>query len=273
VGNFGTAVWSGNLSTWNTGSGLPVTFGFNAVAYGNLNNTPTFVTVGQGNSPTYTGPNTYYSINGGNTWTAATTGPPSKYHAYNGVAYGNGIFVAVGVTNGGYPAVGVIYDSFDGGKNWTQIPPALFTAPPAPFSSVTFANGFFVATTSGGNIWVSPDGANWTQTSIVASGSLRAVASGDYQYIAVGDGGAILGSVLFIIPPGSFSPPSPSNPCASFEVMGPPGPVNYSVYVSSDLISWAPLPGPPINFSHSSIVQVQDCSGLPAAYYYLGPAP
>jgi hypothetical protein len=82
---------------------------------------------------------------------------------------------------------------------------------------------------AGGTIWVSPDGANWTQTSIVASGSLNAVASGGYQYIAVGNSGAILGSVLV-----AASSPSVSSGSFSFTAYGLPG-MEYGVYDSNTL--------------------------------------
>ena len=210
-------------------------------------------------------------------WTPGSGLPTSFNYTVNAVAYGNGMFVAVGVTN--YTA-GAIFSSPDG-ANWSLV--KLPTTPtPAPFSSVTFANGFFVATTgseygSSGNIWVSPDGANWVQTSVTASGSLNAVAYGDYQYIAVGNGGAILGSVLAVFPTGpgttGFNPPPSGSPpgtppCFWFDVMGPPGPP-YGVYVSTDLINWTWLQN--VNFNSSPIQQVTDCGGSAQAYYYLGP--
>ena len=130
---------------------------------------------------------------------------------------------------------------------------------------------------TGGNIWVSPDGVNWVQTSIATPGSLHGVASGDYQYIAVGDGGAILGSVLAVFPTGpgttGFNPPPPGSPpgtppCFWFDVMGPPGPT-YGVYVSTDLMTWNWLQN--VNFNLSRVQQVMDCGGSAQAYYDLGP--
>jgi hypothetical protein len=221
VGNSSTTIWSTDLHTWTSGSGLPGGFNFNvnAVAYGSPNNTPTFVAVGEDLSA--------------------------------------------------FPPVGFIYTSTNGGQTWQQ---ATLSGAASPFSSVTFANGFFVATTAesdygaGGNIWVSPDGANWTQTSAVASGALNAVAGGDYQYIAVGSGGDILGSVLERVSGASLV-----GGIFTFTAYGPPG-TEYGVYVSTNLATWNFLENVSIPPGATSAQVNADTSvNYTQGYYYLGP--
>jgi hypothetical protein len=207
------------------------------------------------------------------TWTNGSGMPRLVGHNVNAVAYGspNNIptFVAVGVNNAVFPPSGVIFTSADGGQTWQSAP---ISGAASPFSSVTFANGFFVAATLasdygvGGNIWVSPDGTNWTQTSIVASGALNAVASGGYQYIAVGSGGAIFSSVLETVSGASYM-----NGVFSFTAYGPPG-MEYGVYVSTDLKTWTFLKNVTIPSGATSVAVTDDTTvNYTQGYYYLGP--
>jgi hypothetical protein len=288
VGTSGTNVSSSDLIHWAPGSGLPSALSFNGVAWGNPNGTTTFVAVGEG-PVGWGGQVIYHSNDGGLTWTPASFGPPSSEYFY-GVTFGNGQFVAVGLDNSEPTPVGVIYTSSDGGTNWNQILQTSYTfAPsesdPPPFSGVTFGNGQFVAVTSsyvinnnetsedgtGAQIFVSVDGINWIQSSVAAQDSLTAVASGSGQFIAVGGGGAILGSVLRAITGGSFDS---SSGCFSFMVSGPPG--TCGVYQSNDLskpLPWNFLGSVTFTATMNSIL-FQDCnaSNSISGYYYLVPA-
>jgi hypothetical protein len=205
-------------------------------------------------------------------WTNGIGLPKSLYYNLNAVAYGNPnntpIFVAVGVDSTGFPPLGVIFASADGGQTWQQAP---LSGTASPFSSVTFANGFFVATTLesdfgvGGNVWVSPDGTNWTQTSVVASGSLNGVTGGDDQFIAVGSGGAILGSVLETVTGASFV-----GGVFTFTAYGPSG-MEYGVYVSNDLTTWNFLKNVVIPSGATSVSVTDNTStNYTHGYYYLG---
>ncbi len=167
------------------------------------------------------------------------------------------------------------YTSVDGGASWMQ-QASIFTLPAMlqpPFNNITFANGLFVAVSNdsgnGGDIFVSPDGVKWTQSTIAAP-SLNTLVYGNYQYIAVGDGGEILGSQLPAASGASFYTVSG---CFSFVVCDPPG--TYGVYYSNDLSM--PLPW---NFvqntsftSTSYSTTVVDCNAgnSPNGFYYLGP--
>jgi len=255
-------IWSGNPGAWAASSlSLSPSETLNAVTYGAPAAGARFVAVG--------GPGIVYtSFDGAAAYWNNAPNPPLTGAAasatFYGAAYGNGVFVAVG-------SGGTIITSPDG-LDWTTRTSGILPN----LNGVTFANGLFVAVSydysTGGGTFISADkGVTWTPSSVVTPGSLKAVASGDYQYITVGDSGDILGSVLAVFPtaPGTFHF-NPFTRCLTFQVMGPPG-RNYGVYVSGDLINWSLLPGPPINFNSGPVQSVQDCSQLPNAFYYLGP--
>jgi hypothetical protein len=82
----------------------------------------------------------------GTTWTSRT----SQGNLLNGVAYGNGTFVAVGRN-------GTILTSPDG-VGWTQ----RTSGTSNHLNGVTYGNGLFVAVGERGAILTSPDGVNWT---------------------------------------------------------------------------------------------------------------
>jgi hypothetical protein len=148
---------------------------------------------------------------------------------YLDVAYGNGVFVAVGgYSLGGGSGIGLIQTSTNG-LDWTAGNSMLNT----PLTHVTFANGVFgivaangsfaqttngtvssltstgyagalngvaysgatfVAVGNGGTIVASPDGGTWSGQSSGVSNNLSNVAYGSNQFVAVGQSGAILSS-------------------------------------------------------------------------------
>jgi Secretion system C-terminal sorting domain len=77
---------------------------------------------------------------------------PSGNANCTGVAYGNGIYIAI--LSGGY-----IYQSADG-ENWSKVTDA--GIPAGTFNSISFGAGNFVVAGSGGLILSSANGLNWT---------------------------------------------------------------------------------------------------------------
>jgi len=113
----------------------------------------------------------------GITWTAQVL--ETKYKALRGVAYGNGLFVAVG-------GEGIILTSRDG-INWSRERSVTGEWP----NSITYADGRFIAVGGGGAVLISRDGVGWTQrttgTGVVFKGILRSVAYGNGIFMAVGE--------------------------------------------------------------------------------------
>jgi hypothetical protein len=95
----------------------------------------------------------------------------------NGVAYGNGRYVAVGDQ-------GTIETSTDDGRTWTAEPSGVT----ADLRAVVYGGGLFVAVGSGGVVLTSPDGVGWTVAQAPGAGAddLRAVAYGGGRFVAVG---------------------------------------------------------------------------------------
>ena len=87
-------------------------------------------------------------------WVSASA---SENNYWNGVAYGHGLFVAVG-----QDGTNRVMTSLDG-ITWT----ARSASENVGWLSVTFGNGLFVAVTAGGTnqVMTSPDGINWTSRS------------------------------------------------------------------------------------------------------------
>ena len=100
----------------------------------------------------------------------------------NAVAFGDGLFVAVGETPDAYA---------NPGPGWTPFP----TGVPS-LNGVAYdpQQGVFVAVGDGGAIVTSTDGVAWTQQGSPTGFNLNGVADGDGVLIAVGDGGTILTS-------------------------------------------------------------------------------
>ena len=87
----------------------------------------------------------------GISWNSAT---PSASIIWDGVAYGNGLFVAVANT----ATTNSIMTSPDG-TNWTSRTSPISTG----LNAITYGHGLFVAVSSSGNdVITSPDGVNWT---------------------------------------------------------------------------------------------------------------
>jgi hypothetical protein len=101
--------------------------------------------------------------------------------SWRAVCYGNGLFVAVGSSDGS-DITDEVATSTDG-INWTV------TALPANIrlNAVTYGNGKFVAVGNGSTAY-STDGINWTAFARPSNDRWRGVCYGDGRFVAVGDG-------------------------------------------------------------------------------------
>ena len=108
--------------------------------------------------------------------------PSLTVNSLNGIAYGNGTFIAVG--NGGTTLAS------PDGINWVTSTSGTIN----DLRRVAFGNGIFVAVGSGGSILTSSDTINWTMRVSGTGAPLRAVTFGNGLFIVVGDGGTILTS-------------------------------------------------------------------------------
>ena len=109
----------------------------------------------------------------GLTWTPASTQPPT---GLIDIAYGNGLFVAVGSN-------GVICTSPDG-SIWTS----RVSNTTSTLSGIAYGNGYFVAVGSGGgNVRRSVDGITWTGSSSSSGGNTGSITFGNGQFVIAGN--------------------------------------------------------------------------------------
>lgn len=97
------------------------------------------------------------------------------------VAFGNGTFVAVGDSSMAWLS--------DNGANWRAVPAAQL---PSNAYRIVFQNGTFRTVGGGGQIASSVDGSTWTREPISATVPLWDVAFGNGLWVAVGGTGTIL---------------------------------------------------------------------------------
>jgi len=118
------------------------------------------------------------------TWEAVTTESPNPISlGYGGVAYGNGMFVAVGIDGAA---------TSPDGRTWT---PAENAASLGTLLGVTYGNsGGFVAFGYHGAIWQSADGRRWTKATSPSTGILKDIAYANSEYVVVGDEAMIVTS-------------------------------------------------------------------------------
>lgn len=146
-----------------------------------------------------------------------------------GVAYGNGVYVAVG----DYLLVARSYD----GVNWQQLPATVRIN--NQWFSITFADGRFIKVGDWGTIGLSLDGYDWGHMRNSAA-SLRSVAGG---IVAVGVGGAVYTTDGASLPTRQPDVPSASRIGPVFR--GPDGWVLIGedpnvIYSSEDMRCWTP---------------------------------
>jgi len=151
----------------------------------------------------------YVSTNNGSTWTLNGTNNIWT----NSVAYGAGVFVAVGTTTAG--AATNIANSSPDGVTWTQRTlPATQT-----WTSVTYANGYFIAigTTGAASTVIasSPDGTTWTSRTVPSSTNRYGVAGGDNKFVYQNNAtGATITQIDLSTSASSFTLPMITTPLA-----------------------------------------------------------
>lgn len=109
----------------------------------------------------------------GLTWTPASTQPPS---GLIDIAYGNGLFVAVGSN-------GAICTSPDGSIWTSRVSNTTNT-----LSGIAYGNGYFVAVGSGGgNVRRSVDGITWTGSGSTSGANTGSITFGNGQFVIAGN--------------------------------------------------------------------------------------
>jgi hypothetical protein len=144
-------------------SPLPADARIRDVAYGN----DRFVAVAYADGRAITSPD-------GLTWELQATGTTGTTKKLAGIAYGNGVFVAVG--NSGH-----IRTTTDG-VDWT--PQNADTT--AHLNHVVHLNDRFLATGDSGALLSSPDGVTWTSHNTASSNRWQSAAYGNGTYVAIG---------------------------------------------------------------------------------------
>lgn len=117
----------------------------------------------------------------GQSWTARVSAADKDWR---GIAYGNGIFVAV-ANNGG--SDDVMYSS--DGVTWTGVSSGITNQ----WTSITYGNGVFVAVAESGvgnRVMTSVNGATWTARTSAGDFAWSSVTYGDGLFVAVAGGGS-----------------------------------------------------------------------------------
>lgn len=114
----------------------------------------------------------YRSINDGESWTSST---PVSTVACGTIAYGGGVFVVGGVSDGK-----LLY-STNNGASWAQANNPLTNQ----VWSIAYQNGFFLATNNGQQITKSTDGINWTQVADLGADSDNTIGAGGGYFVLV----------------------------------------------------------------------------------------
>jgi len=121
-------------------------------------------------------------------WTRQNAGTDLLLH---GVAYGNGLFVAVGGDKNNYGYYTSVILSSTDGINWTTRghDRTYFLL------GVSHINGVFMAVGSAGAIYTSANGSSWTKVNSGTTSEMAGCAYGNGKYVAVGASGTIRTSI------------------------------------------------------------------------------
>jgi hypothetical protein len=173
----------------------------------------------------------YYSLlfsTNGTHWANAHT---NIYDYYYGLAYGNGVFVVVGLTYS--PAVERFALTSTDGSTWVKHALSINDYP----NDVKFVNGFFVVLGGKGLLATSPDGVNWVRRNSSSEAYLTSAVYGQRTYLALGSDGTILRAGEL-----AFESPAPEFVGGNFELIfnGELGRV-YRVQYSTNLQQWFDL--------------------------------
>ena len=104
---------------------------------------------------------------------------------FRGLAYGNGMIIAI--TNQSGSSVRYII-SYDSGATWVTKE----VTPVGSIQNIVFSNGkFWVFSSTGGSVASSTDGINWTASNYVNSSTMYSLAYSSGTYVSVGTGGRI----------------------------------------------------------------------------------
>ncbi len=223
VGDRLTIVTSANGMNWNTVVGPVLNYYLRDVTFGN----GTFAAVGGFNF--VTGSQIFkislavVSVDGED-WAPFYPGIPDQY--LNGIAYGNGTFVAVG----GQGAMTTSPDGF----TWT--PGNSGTS--LTLNGAAFGQNTFVVVGEGGNIFTSPDGFDWTPRASGTTANLHHIAYEYGAFAAVGDDGTILVSYNGI----DWSPHTSGTSFDLFGVAAGKGTFiaggNFGIFLQTDKLSY-----------------------------------
>lgn len=155
------AAYSADGKNWGSAS-VPSSYVYKSIAFGDGK----FVSVGTEGS---------VCSSDGKTWEKSDL--PSASRSWEGVSYGNGLFVAIDSYNSpkrmAYSANGI---------NWTET----YALPTySRWNSITYGNGIFVAISSGSDdaAW-SKDGKNWEKSTLPSSVSWNRVSYGNGLFVA-----------------------------------------------------------------------------------------
>jgi hypothetical protein len=200
-----------DITAW---TGVNVTGGFRGLAYGNGIFVGAFSTI-------------QYSPDGIN-WTSAGS------YLVEYVAFGNGLFVAVGYATVGITPTSFIVTSTDG-VTWTSRTPSEAMW----FQAISYGNGLFVAVARFGTnrIMTSPDGITWTSRNTVIDPDFVGVAYGNGIWVAVSD--ASTGGTVFTSYDGLNWDEQVSNTFVSNTVFFANGVFTTGFYYSTDGITWS----------------------------------
>jgi hypothetical protein len=130
-----------------------------------------------------------YTSSDGITWMPHQ--PDAGYSLSSFIAYGNGFFIAPGVTRlGGSSFIPGIWASTNG-NNWTR----LSTNASYVAQQLIFGGGTFLGIGNSGVVSTSTDGTNWVQTSLPAGQTIQRAAYGNGVFVGVWPGYTV-GSIL-----------------------------------------------------------------------------
>jgi len=186
VGEKGAVAYKTVGATWSDIITLNSNLILNGVACGTVNGYVTFVAVGDNG-------NIYYSQDGGGKWTFATSSSGISMNLED-VAFGNGLFVAVGNNGDGSQ---VLLTSSDGDK-WNDRTPV---DQGRMLTSIDYMNGRFIAGAydqSGEYVYESADGLSWMAAKSLDTTTATSIVGVDYCcgfYLALDSAGTIRKSV------------------------------------------------------------------------------